>query len=86
MAEKNDNQLRFPGMEKAHRILDSVDPDEPIFVLRAKDVLSILTLKHYQGLIESYAPHEAQSEAMNQTLRAFREWQSQNPTKVRLPD
>ena len=80
------SQLPLPGMEKAAEILESVTADEPIFVFRAKDILSTMVLLHYLTLVESYNPHSEQCESITRWIDQFRKWQHANPEKVKLPD
>lgn len=73
---------------KAAKILmEAADTGEPVFVLRAKDLLSVLGVTAYLRLIEDYTPenHDMHEGIINQ-LRAMRDWQGANPGEVRLPD
>lgn len=72
---------------KADRILQNLLPGEPIFVLRGKDILSLMALQHYTTLLELYTPHNTeQLEGLSHVMDLFRLWQYQNPDKIKLPD
>lgn len=73
---------------KDDRIIQQAnETDEPIFVLRAKDLLSVLALQAYIDFLEKYEANDAPIlvEAVDR-LNEFREWQKANPGKVKLPD
>lgn len=71
---------------KAGHIINSLMRDEPVFILRAKDILSTMALMHYVGLVETYQPHHEQLQELTELLNEFRTWQQENRTEVRLPD
>jgi hypothetical protein len=72
---------------KAGEILASLDEGEPIFILRARDLLSTLTIRHYASLVEDYL-FMGGNQLKNIVMMAneFAEWQRKNPGKVHLPD
>ena len=60
---------------------------EPIIIFRAKDILSIMVLAHYQSLLETYIPENHEfHERVAEKMREVREWQLMNPAKTHLPD
>lgn len=67
-------------------ILDSLMPGEPIFIFRAKDILSTMVLQQYASLLETYSPYAEIMEATVQKINDFRDWQHANPSAVKLPD
>lgn len=78
----------IPMSVKDDRIIQQAnETDEPIFVLRAKDLLSVLALQAYIDFLEKYEANDAPIlvEAVDR-LNEFREWQKANPGKVKLPD
>lgn len=60
---------------------------EPVFILRAKDIFSVMVIAKYLEIVESYGPsdHEFQATIVN-TLQNFKDWQAKNIDKVRYPD
>ena len=74
-----------PKAEKIFR--EASATGEPIIIFRAKDILSIMVLAHYQSLLETYVPenHEFHQRVQEKTAEV-REWQLMNPNKVHLPD
>lgn len=75
-----------PIKGKAAYILDTLHPEEPIFVLRAKDLLSPLALLAYRDLIDQYNPGGDIARDINAAISAFRLWQTGNPDRVKFPD
>lgn len=78
----------IPMSVKDDRIIQQAhETDEPIFVLRAKDLLSTLAIGEYINFLERYVPGDSPIliEAVDR-LNEFREWQKTNPGKVKLPD
>lgn len=75
-----------PVTGKAGEILQHLHPGEPVFVLRAQDVLSVLNMNHYLTLIETYSPHSDQAQSITDMIGSFLSWQRANPSLVKLPD
>lgn len=73
---------------KAQHILEKVSgSDEPIFILRAKDLLSVPTIVKYLNLYGEFMPSDVTFEAsVVNTIEGFKQWQKDNPDKVRWPD
>lgn len=59
--------------------------DAPVFTIKAKDLLAVPTIRHYQFLCSSYGLHEqaAEVEAAIQEMAA---WIKANPSEFKLPD
>lgn len=74
--------------DKTRQILrDAEAAGEPIFVFRAKDLLSVMVINHYLALLENYIPAEAPiCEGVVDDLNLFRHWQLAHSDLVRLPD
>lgn len=75
-----------PLTGKAGEILTHLHPDEPVFILRAQDILATMSVKHYLTLVEMYSPHSIQAEQVTDMVNDFIAWQHANPSKVKLPD
>ncbi len=73
---------------KAQHILEKVKgTDEPIFILRARDLLSVPTILKYLELYGEFMPRTVDFEAsVVNAVEGFRQWQQDNPDKVRWPD
>lgn len=85
--DARDVEKSWPIEGKAGEILAHLEPGEPIFVLRARDILSTMTIRHYASLIEDYVFMGGdQLKSVVKAANAFAEWQRQNPGKVHLPD
>lgn len=61
-------------------------PDEPVFVLRAKDAASVAGIQAYGGACAGLGAAPEHVDAVLEVLATFRAWQERNPTVVRLPD
>lgn len=74
-----------PKAEKIFR--ECANTGEPIIIFRAKDILSLMVIAHYQHLLEMYIPENREFHArVAMKAQEVREWQSLNPSKVHLPD
>lgn len=71
---------------KAGEILAHLQPDEPIFIFRAQDILSVMVLVHYASLLEDYQQDGDKLASVVDAANDFRSWQKANPGKVKLPD
>lgn len=72
---------------KAKKIIEECEQTgEPIFVLRSKDLLSVLAVIEYRDLLDKYWADPAMMEGVGSALDQMREWQKNNPGLVRLPD
>lgn len=71
---------------KAKEILSHLHAGEPVFIFRAKDILSSFALDKYAEIVEKFAPDSPQLVSIVDTTNEFRAWQRANPDKVKLPD
>lgn len=73
--------------KSAHRMIDKAFAnDEPVFVIRAKDIHSTRALAAYlQSLRGGGSPPET-LEDVERIFRAFRTWQTDHSEQVRYPD
>ena len=60
-------------------------PDMPIFVIKAKDALSVPALKHYKEKCEDHGLTE-QARQVDYAIYEFRQWQDENIDDTKLPD
>lgn len=74
--------------EKDQAIIDACrDTDEPIFVLRAKDMLSTGTIVGYGEQFKKYGPDNPDFlERVSDRVEEFQQWQNNNTNRVRYPD
>lgn len=75
-----------PVTGKAGEILQSLHPGEPVFVFRAKDLLSVWALDAYAAAVEKYEPNGDHLVSIVDAAHDFRQWQKNNPSLVKLPD
>lgn len=61
-----------------------IPEDEPVFLIRAKDMLAVEALWAYRGLSRAGGCNSEHLSALEHTIATFEEWQVSNPTK--LPD
>jgi hypothetical protein len=68
------------------RIIDVCsDTDEPTFVFRAQDRFSVAVLDAYRTFIQGSVDDDFQA-VVEDSFKAFEDWQRLNPTKVKTPD
>lgn len=73
--------LRSPENER----LATFPAGEPLFVLRAQDEHAMKTLGCYYSLLGDASPDEHLT-GVAMAMRAFAEWQSEHPDRVKDPD
>lgn len=68
-------------------LYDATQSDEPIFIFRAKDILSMFALAKYAEVVELYQgdDHDFQQHVMTR-ISEFKDWQRANADKIKLPD
>lgn len=66
---------------------ETEDTDEPIFIFRAKDILSLFPLNKYERVVEQFGPsdHEMQM-GIRARISEFKDWQHANVGRVKYPD
>jgi hypothetical protein len=62
-----------------------LNPEEPVFILRATDSLACAAIRQYANLCHTAGLGE-HAGSITPVLRMFEEWQRQNPEKVTAPD
>lgn len=79
-------QWLTPG-RSAGIVWDCLAGNEPFFVLRAKDIFSVMAVHNYEKMVEEYGPLDLEfHEAVSRQVSAMREWQMQHPELVKYPD
>jgi hypothetical protein len=63
-----------------------VPKDEPVFILRAKDILSVPAIARYQTLATEAECGEGFFRGLNEVIASFAEWQTNNAELVKKPD
>jgi len=81
------NELN-PERSKGERIVHQcLQDDEPFFVFRARDIFTIMVLKHYMKIVEDYGPDDPDFQStIVDFITELRMWQSIHPRQVRYPD
>lgn len=65
--------------------LDALDPigvNEPVFILRAHDSISLFVLESYAMLADNAGCSEEHVEGISDVIRKFRAWQATNGVKI----
>jgi hypothetical protein len=62
-----------------------VRPDEPVFIIRAQDAISIAAIVAYAAHARNVGARDVAMEAQDVALQ-FQAWQFDNPEKVKVPD
>jgi hypothetical protein len=61
--------------------------DEPIFVLRGKDILAATSIARYRDSFVKHGPDNPQFvDQVSRRLHEFQDWQNDNIGKVKYPD
>jgi len=64
--------------------LEEIRAEEPVFILRAQDMLSVLTINAYLRLARDAGCDEEHIAGVEAQMREFSVWQSRN--HVKIPD
>lgn len=87
LSDADQCDIRQATVDVLHQIVgvdvEVLPPEEPVFVLRAKDQLSVSAVAVYLELC--LATGSANAEAVSRQLDTMREWQKRYPHLVRLP-
>jgi len=67
-------------------IEDSEARGIPIFVLTAKDAVTLSTLDKYKALCKAEECPQSHISEIGERIDEFKEWQKNNPGQVKLPD
>lgn len=76
-------------MEKAKYIvtnLDGTPVDCPAFVLLAKDIFAIAGLRAYKKALIDFHPDGSFTYDVEVEIYRIRQWQEDNPDKIKIPD
>lgn len=60
--------------------------DEPVFLLRARDILSEPVLNEYLKLSFTFGASEEQQERVKEVIEAFDTWQKEHALLLKVPD
>lgn len=73
---------------KAAKIIEEVmQTGEPIFILRAKDIFSVMGVAAYLGQVEQFGPQAFELvRSGSEQLEVMRQWQIDHVGQVRYPD
>lgn len=63
-----------------------VPTDEPLILFRAKDKLTPQLLENYKKLCQDAGSPPQQISSLDQLIQQFKDWQTANPDKVKIPD
>ena len=71
----------------SEEVLKLLESDEPIFILRAKDVFSSATIiKYTEFMIKSGGFTPELEESMHKIIDSFLDWQENNTDQIKFPD
>lgn len=60
--------------------------DEPLFVLRAKDMAAAQTLEQYHAICEGIGSDEKHLAGVFKAINNFHEWADNNKDQIKVPD
>jgi len=79
------DSIRAHGARVA--VVTGLEPDEPVFVLRARDALALNVVAQYSMLTTEAGLFSAdRREGLHATLSALVDWRNQHAERVRDPD
>jgi hypothetical protein len=82
-----DSQAQYFDPKAEKIFMECRASGEPMIIFRARDILSLMVIAHYQGLVETYLPEATEfQERVSEKGREVREWQRKNPSRIHLPD
>lgn len=60
--------------------------DEPVFIFRARDVLSKVVINEYLKLLFTFGASEEHQESVKEAINTFITWQKNHTQLVKVPD
>ena len=66
--------------------LDQSPVDEPIFILRAQDILAPRVVVRWAHLADQAGSPQAKVQAALELAKQMADWQANNPYRVKVPD
>jgi hypothetical protein len=79
----NDLKFRFALVKVSNN--EVVPDDEPIFILRARDVLAVPLLEHYAVLANEDKCTDYHLSGIARVIRAFKLFSSSHPERMKQP-
>lgn len=64
----------------------NIPEDEPVFLLRAQDILALAAIRSYLELCAGAGCADAHLDGITTAAGRFARWQAANPGKPKLPD
>lgn len=77
---------RYGKVTVEHEPGNPLGEDEPVFVLRARDVVAPGTVERYAQDCEFYGAPTEHVESIRRAAVALQKWQDANPDLVKTPD
>ncbi len=65
---------------------EKIPEDEPVFILRGKDLLSGIVVEEWIRLAERWKVNDDKLRRAKEHLRDIKEFQSENPDRCKVPD
>lgn len=65
---------------------EEIPPDEPVFIFRARDALSVSVLRNYLTLISYREPRSEHLQAVAARIDDFERFARENPERMKWPD
>lgn len=77
----------YPGVKEAL----GIPAGEPVFILRAQDVLTVPAIARYRNLAAQIEDPEKLPDSewfrgIDEVIGEFQKWQTDNPEKIKVPD
>jgi len=74
--------------KSAQDILNKADErDEPVFIIRAKDIFALPTLNYYIAQVKNYGPSSPDFlQELHSIREAMKSWRDDNVERVHYPD
>lgn len=64
---------------------EAIPEDEPVFVLRARDMFALSALEYYTGVCRGAGCTAYQLDGMARQIRRFKEFAAQHPERIKEP-
>ncbi|KKM76096.1 hypothetical protein LCGC14_1383590 [marine sediment metagenome] len=81
-----DTEARKPSKSELI-VQECLRDEEPFFVLRAKDIFSVMGVHNYLKLVEEFGPVDFDyQEGVARVAITMREWQTSHPARIKYPD
>lgn len=86
MKIKQEPKYKIKGSITNRQSGNAIPDDEPIFILRARDISAVATLEKYRQEVEAAGSPTEHLQAVQLRVEQFRKWAQEHPDRMKVTD